>query len=99
MRALKYLWGVPVAVAVLWLGSLLQGEQPSEPTDPTQWREQVDAQLEKLATQQQALELQVRQLQQVRGPDLSGAIRDQTQKVTAELRNITAELRQSRRIR
>jgi hypothetical protein len=98
MRALKYLWGVPVAAAVLWLGSLLQGEQPPEQPQ-LQWREQVDAQLEKLVTQQEALELQVRQLQQVRGPDLSGAIRDQTQKVTAELRNITAELRQSRRIR
>ena len=99
MKVLKYLWGVPVAAAVLWLGSLLQGEQPSEPTEPAQWREKVDARLEKLATQQESLELQVKQLQQMRGPDVSGAIREQTQKVTAELKNIVDELRQSRRVR
>ena len=92
MRVLKYAWGLPVALGVLWLGSLLQGEEPSEQTQ-AQWQEQVNAKLEELATQQQALELQVRQVQQVRGPDLAGVIRDQTQRVTAELKNITNEIR------
>ncbi len=98
MRVLRYAWGLPVAAAVFWLGGLLQGEQQGDATQ-TEWQQSVNAQLEKLSTQQQDLEVQVKQILRAPGANVAGAIREQTQKVTAELKNITLELRQLRRVR
>jgi len=98
MKALKYAWGLPVAAAILWLGTLVQSEQPGEGTQP-EWQEQVDTHIKALVAKQQTLEIQFKQLQQAPGADVARAIRDQTQKVAEELRNMTTELRQLRRTR
>ena len=96
MRALKYAWGLPVAAAIFWLGTLVQGEQPREVTQ-AEWQQQVDSHIKTLSSKQEALELRFNQLQRAPGADVAAALRDQTVKVTAELRNFTVELRQLRR--
>ncbi len=98
MKALKYAWGLPVAAAIFWLGTLVQGEPPRELT-PAEWQEQVNTQIKELFSKQQALELRLTQLQQAPGADVAAAVRDLAQRITAELKDMTTELRQLRRSR
>jgi hypothetical protein len=98
MKALKYAWGLPVAAVIFWLGTLVQGEQPGE-VARSEWQEKVDAELKTLSTRQENLELRLRELKQAPGADVAAAIREQALKVTTELKNMTDELRQLRRVR